>query len=808
MPSESDRKGSVRDWLIANGLVPEEEFETGDGPIDLYLGGRRVLIETKRKERLKNGPFSPSTGSKGNESAFEQLSRYVIAERRREKVHLDEEPGDQWIGCITDSERWWVWWWPPYGLGDKENAFPEFQGIVPDDAGMERLAKRFRRIVGKEWAPADPTGLFSATLVSLQHLYAQRSPLRATRTQQALWFEQLKAGGNAPESDENKIFVIHTMLILISRLVSETTGGDGPITEGFVQWVPDDGPEIMALREIVNCYDWRQRTGDVLRALYMGYIPREHRRVFGEYFTPDWTAEMICGMVIDDRYVSEQINRYQTGQPVQGVLDPTCGSGTFLYHAANFILESKAVRKSYMKPHEKTAFVSRMIRGMDIHPVAVEMAKANIHRLLPRVQDDDIWIYQGDALLTQRAESRFHSLMGGDYMALFSPGNRPLILPRSFLGDIQAIDKFVKSASDDVGMPPGLGHGLAAWDMEQLRMAHDQMREIIRKESNGVWTWYIRNQAAPILLKEEKVGRIVSNPPWPRINEIPVEARKQEIKGMAKERGLWRGGDTATSFSIAALFVDRCSDMYLTKSGKSGWLLQHGALFSGGWDGLRAKMKGRITGKWNLKRVPFKDSPSCAMFFGIDTPNMDLVKKPRMKINDSESWSTVESKIDWVEWQEGFSKEPSMWLENKGRRATARQGATLVPHCFVRIKTKTVEGDSTVFETMQSQQNSPWTRFGTQHGTVPSRWVTECLFFPNLMPYLVPTTTSCILPMLRDGRWDPDRQSNRYWQDVTDMFANNHSPGFQLPQDVGGKAELSQHVVCTVQTDGAPSCPV
>ena len=42
----------------------------------------------------------------------------------------------------------------------------------------------------------------------------------------------MKASGNAPESDTDEIFVIHTMLILISRLVSALWAEEGQSLKG------------------------------------------------------------------------------------------------------------------------------------------------------------------------------------------------------------------------------------------------------------------------------------------------------------------------------------------------------------------------------------------------------------------------------------------------------------------------------------------------------------------------------------------------------------------------------------------------
>ena len=798
LTTESDQSGVIRDWLVENGLTPDEQFETGDGPVDLYLGGRRVLIETKKRGRLIKGPYVPGTGSRPNESAFEQLTRYVIAERSREQMRLDEDPNNQWIGCVTDSVKWWVWVWPPYGSEESGAIVPEFNGITIDETQKERLIQRFQRRIGKEWAPADPTNLFNASLVSLRKLYDRRKAVRATKTQQKLWLEQLKAGGNAPESDVDEIFVIHTMLILISRLVSATVGEGKPITEGFVQWVQSDVPELDALKGIVDNYDWSQRTGDVLRALYIGYIPPQHRQVYGEYFTPDWLAEKLCNTVIDDRYISQQIKRYTTGQQLHGVLDPACGSGTFLYHVAKRIIESNAMKSSYMESDEMMKFVCAMIHGIDIHPVAVEMALANMHRILPGVPDRIIQVYQGDALLTQRPDSQIHS-MGGDNLALFSPGGLPLILPKSFLRNVSKINKFVNSANDDSNMPPGIVSGFSKVDLEQLREAHNQMRKIIREEANGVWAWYIRNQAAPILLREKKVGRIVSNPPWVRINKIRVQERKDEIETMAKERGLWVGGKTATSFDVASLFVDRCTTLYLTKHNKSGWVIPHGAMFGGGWDGLRAKIGDKISSMWNLKRLPFKQTPTCVMLFGVNIPNRDLVKISRDKINNTDSWKTVLSKTEWIEWPRAFPEEKSSWLGKK-ENPIARQGATIVPYCLVRIRTKTAEGNNIRFETVPSMHN-PWSKLGSQHGTVPSKWVRECLFFTDLLPHLIPTTTSCILP-ISGSDWDPARVANPYWQEVTDLYAAHHGHGSNTPQTLEGNLNFSNKLLKQLGREG------
>ena len=67
-------------------------------------------------------------------------------------MRLDEDPKNQWIGCVTDSVKWWVWVWPPYGSGEDGKIIPEFNGTVVDEFQKKLLIRRFQRLVGKEWA--------------------------------------------------------------------------------------------------------------------------------------------------------------------------------------------------------------------------------------------------------------------------------------------------------------------------------------------------------------------------------------------------------------------------------------------------------------------------------------------------------------------------------------------------------------------------------------------------------------------------------------------------------------------------------
>jgi hypothetical protein len=92
----------------------------------------------------------------------------------------------------------------------------------------------------------------------------------------------------------------------------------------------------------------------------------------GEYHTPDWLAAKIVKATV-------------TAPLEQRVLDPACGSGTFLFHAArHFLREAEEVGQA---KDLRAAEVCAHVVGMDIHPVAVIIARVTyLLALHPRSQ--------------------------------------------------------------------------------------------------------------------------------------------------------------------------------------------------------------------------------------------------------------------------------------------------------------------------------------------------------------------------------------------------------------------------------------
>ncbi|MCH7728859.1 MAG: N-6 DNA methylase, partial [Planctomycetes bacterium] len=159
--------------------------------------------------------------------------------------------------------------------------------------------------------------------------------------------------------------------------------------------------------------DSPEQTGDLLKNLYHRTIPREIRHDLGEYYTPDWLAE----------HTLNQLG-YE-GQIDRRLLDPSCGSGTFL------VLAIRRLRKTCfnegLNKQETLEAILNNIVGIDLNPLAVLAARANYVLALgdlfaDRTQDISPPIHLADSILDPYDEQTL-SIGDFDYVA----GNPPWV---------------------------------------------------------------------------------------------------------------------------------------------------------------------------------------------------------------------------------------------------------------------------------------------------------------------------------------------------------------------------------------------
>ena len=126
-------------------------------------------------------------------------------------------------------------------------------------------------------------------------------------------------------------------------------------------------------------FDFSRIEGDPLGNLYQRYFDPETRKALGEFYTPQ--------PVID--YIMDGVD-YDVGVTEERIIDPSCGSGTFLVEAVERYIED--VERYEDDPdwadHLTELCTQPRVVGLDIHPFAVLMAQIRFMvTILPKYRE-------------------------------------------------------------------------------------------------------------------------------------------------------------------------------------------------------------------------------------------------------------------------------------------------------------------------------------------------------------------------------------------------------------------------------------
>ena len=393
--------------------------------------------------------------------------------------------------------------------------------------------------------------------------------------------------------------------LLQGRDFRNKTGLQGVVESDFFTWpieVVGGLPLLKAIAHRVARVDWEQAPTDVAAILYETVIPPDERRQLGEYYTPAWLARTIVQEVVT--------------QPLeQTVLDPTCGSGTFVAEAVTHFIE--AAKDTTLDPKEVLEWLRFSVSGIDVHPVAVHLARAAwVLAAQPAIQaavrdgfaaNVTVPIYLGDAL-----QLRFRT---GDLFAqrevtvqVEDEQNTELVFPVSLVEDAETFDALMGDIAEAIenGSDPYLSlddHSLSE-PAERLTLQKTiaTMQGLHSEGRNHIWAYYSRNLVRPVALSRGKVDVIIGNPPWLNYNQT-VSTLRTELERQSKELyGIWTGGRYATHQDVAGLFFARSVDLYLKDGGVIGMVMPHSTLQTG----QHAKWR---TGLWRAKRHAGSSQP-------------------------------------------------------------------------------------------------------------------------------------------------------------------------------------------------------
>jgi methylase of polypeptide subunit release factors len=374
-------------------------------------------------------------------------------------------------------------------------------------------------------------------------------------------------------------------------------------------------------------------TRDLLKKLYQYLVPKEVRHRLGEYYTPDWLAELLLNEVGYD------------GNTLKRFLDPACGSGTFLVLAIQRAIKHGR-EKEKMPDLEIAKRIVANIWGFDLNPLAVIASRTNylfalgdlINEIINKGGNIEIPVYLADSVLWPEqvgGQGQFN-FYGGDYVKV-NTSIKEFHIPAVWLRDkgelmkiaAPLVEKFAKNDFEpEIAMEHFKNKGVLFPPNEKIiENFYKEILELEKQKKNGIWARFLKNAFAPMIAG--KFDFVVGNPPWIRWDYLSKEYREAtrhlwEKYGLFSLKGYAQMlGGAKPDFSM--LFVYASSDYYLKDGAKLGFLITQEVFKSkGAGEGFRRFQLGE--GKY-LKVLKAHDLVSIQPFEGAANKTAAIILK-------------------------------------------------------------------------------------------------------------------------------------------------------------------------------------
>jgi len=499
------------------------------------------------------------------------------------------------------------------------------------------------------FGPGSPTYFIARD--SLQSLWHEVESEGDAKLKLDLWAKNMEiVYGSKPGLDS---FIDHTYLVtLVKLIVYFRLSGDNSvdekkimkvltgeyfssygianlIEEDFFTWILNPKIASKAVRLVCDLakellrYDFSQVDEDFFKEIYQEIVGRGERHRIGEYYTPEWLAQLILKEAIDLWKGRKQ------GFP--RILDPACGSGTFLCNAIHMAKEELQNRGE--SPDKILEFIVNNVVGVDVNPLAVIIARANyliaLGDLLQLGKQIIIPVYVADSIkmpnvLTTLALVEVYEVeVDGHHIQI----PKSLIAKKAVLSQVfeafkDAINAYKARADRNEALKifrRKAPTSLAVGEFKVLNSTLNTILKLMDKGLDSIWIFMLKNIYAPIALTESKFDMVVGNPPWIAMRYVENKGYQDFLKHQVLAYELLDSTQVHlfTQMEVATLFFCRCSDLYLRDGGLIAFVMPRsvltGALQHANFKQLR-KPRMELAKVFDLEGVsPLFKVPSCAL---------------------------------------------------------------------------------------------------------------------------------------------------------------------------------------------------
>lgn len=522
-------------------------------------------------------------------------------------------------------------------------------------------------------------------------------------------------------------------------------------------------------------------------------IDPKDRHDLGEYYTPDWLCE---------RMVAELLPKHG----YKAVLDPSCGSGSFLRAAITHFLQHNEDGTD----NERLQVVLSNVQGIDIHPVAVTIARATYVLALGKLVSSarkpiQIPVYLADSLFLPREveASLVEQLSGVEITFGGKKAQKSVVVPDMLIHKPELFDDAIAAcaaiaeeharAGKDTRKSMARNLSVAVPDLSKLLeyekvldalwVFTEELAQLIKARDNSIWSFIIRNSYPPAMLKEQ-FDFIIGNPPWLSYRYISDPEYQREIKNRAVERYQIapKLQKLFTQMELATVFLAHSMATFARPHAWLAFVMPRAILNADQHQNLILRKysistKLRLTGYWDLWDVePLFNVPACVLFANRDTNTGS--SKDTMAVQEWHGklpsrdvpWDTAKVKLTatpkvgrviYLGTRAAFSTATgaSSPSQPSNYRAVFGQGATIVPRSFYFVLVTDLDGNvdpDTVYwaKTDREQAKQAKKPYDEVHleGLVEGRFIFTTAIARHLVPFAVLKPVTVVLPVQqRDG---------------------------------------------------------
>ncbi|OAV76156.1 Type I restriction-modification system methyltransferase subunit [Bacteroidales bacterium Barb7] len=641
------------------------------------------------------------------------------------------------------------------------------------------------------------SAIFIESFRQLDHWFNDAKKYGEIQVSHEQWHRFLSIAYGAFDSREDA-FLIHTYLSVFSKMLAHSVVSNNDyidddemlnilngsifhkynisnfVDNDFFHWVSGerDFPKLKKIFRLVaqelSAFDFENVNEDILKGVYQELIDLDTRHRLGEYYTPDWLCERIV-----NEFNFKKHNK---------ILDPSCGSGSFLRAAVS--------RIRILNPEITAEEISEQIYGIDIHPLSVQIAKTTLLLSL------------GRGIIKARKPIQLNILIAN---TLYSPINEIQLFGTEFEMPIDK-DKYLINSQvldnvEEFNKALDVCDRLSANALNSKSVNLSDFGNIIKKQisinvneqiiesyfniykgfkkakedkRDGIWKFIIANQYKPYFLYE-RFDYVIGNPPWFTYSSVNSEDYQNVLNTLAVKYNV-KPTHPANypHLEIAAIFLAHCSSYFLNTNGKLAFVLPR-SFFSGDQhDHTRSdEAKGfRITEIWDMNDVQPLFRIPCCVIFSEKKPDAARKTKQTKFAGKQFAGRLPAHNCHYDIAEQRLTENALTWYLIKQGKATAfsanksstknmanpykllfKQGATIVPRAFYFIDLNQDTPDDFLDRIInvktaadiKTDTKAPWKLHYS--GQIESRFIFRTAIAKSILPFYLYNPAMVTLPI-------------------------------------------------------------